>query len=242
MPALARQVRRQRAYRLFQGDFRHFQKLEAEESGGLTVITEDLYPCLDDKTPATGFDRHYVYHTAWAARVLAETRPTEHVDIASSLYFAAMVSAFIPIRFYDFRPAELKLSGLSCDAADLTRLPFKDASIPSLSCMHVLEHIGLGRYGDPLDPRGAWKAMQELKRVVAGDLLMVVPVGRPRVCFNAHRVFSFEHVMRAMDGLTLHQFALIPDDPSQGGLVLNADPALVERQEYGCGCFWFKKR
>jgi len=47
--------------------------------------------------------------------------------------------------------------------------------------MNVVEHVGLGRYGEPLDPEGDIKAMRELRRVLApgGSLLFVVPVGRP---------------------------------------------------------------
>ncbi|NDC42314.1 MAG: DUF268 domain-containing protein, partial [Chitinophagia bacterium] len=56
-------------------------------------------------------------------------------------------------------------------------LPFESDSIPSLSCMHTIEHVGLGRYGDQLDPQGDLKAIAELKRVVqpGGDLLFVTP-------------------------------------------------------------------
>src|SRR3974390_568380 len=74
--------------------------------------------CLSDATPTTTFDRHYVYHTAWAARVLAKTRPHVHIDISSSLYFAGISSAFVPIRFFDYRPVRLGLSGLTTEGAD----------------------------------------------------------------------------------------------------------------------------
>ncbi len=52
------------------------------------------------------------------------------------------------------------------------------------SCMHTIEHIGLGRYGDPLDAVGDQTALSELQRVVApgGSLLIVVPVAT--ACFN----------------------------------------------------------
>jgi hypothetical protein len=33
--------------------------------------------------------------------------------------------------------------------------------------MHVVEHIGLGRYGEPMDEQGDLKAIEELKRVLA---------------------------------------------------------------------------
>src|SRR5690242_15240392 len=107
----------------------------------------DRYPCLYDNTPSTPFDRHYLYHTAWAARIVARTKPALHIDISSSLNFSTVVSAFVPVKFYDYRPAKLELSDFSSDRADLTALPFADQSVSSLSCMHVIEHIGLGRYG-----------------------------------------------------------------------------------------------
>lgn len=203
----------------------------------------DRYPCLGDRTATTGFDRHYIYHTAWAARILAQTRPTRHVDIGSSLYFASLVSAFVPVDFYDYRVAELRLQNLSSRHADLLDLHFEDQSIASLSCMHVVEHVGLGRYGDPINAEADLSAMQELQRVVAvgGKLLFVTPVGRPRVCFNAHRVYGYDQILASFPELELHQFALIPDNPSRGGLILDADPSLVREQSYGCGCFWLRR-
>lgn len=206
---------------------------------------QDRYPCLDDKTGTTGFDRHYIYHPAWAARILAQTKPECHVDISSSLHFCSLVSAFIPVKFYDYRPANLELSGLTCEAADLLSLPFADGSIESLSCMHVVEHVGLGRYGDPLDPDGDLKAIAVLKRVLAidGNLLFVVPVGgTPRIMFNAHRIYSYAQVAEYFSDLELMEFALVPDNPKDGGLVRCASKRLADAQKYGCGCFWFRKR
>lgn len=187
------------------------------------------------------YDRHYVLHTAWAARQLAALMPAEHVDVSSSLYFVSQVSAFVPVRFYDFRPPDLGLPGLVCGRADLTALPFGDAALASLSCMHVLEHVGLGRYGDALDPLGDRKAAGELARVLApgGTLLLVVPVGRPRVEFNAHRVYACAQVLEMFPGLELAEFALIPDAAATGGLIPGADFALADAQDYGCGCFKF---
>jgi SAM-dependent methyltransferase len=227
----------------FVRNFMHFKRLSDEQSRDLKVAWEDRYPCLGDKTSTTGFDRHYVYHTAWAARTVARIKPTLHVDIASSLFFAAGLSAFLPVKFYDYRPAELNLDNLKSDFADLLKLPFSNQSVESLSCMHVVEHVGLGRYGDPLDPEGDHKAMGELQRVVrpGGVLLFVVPVGRPRVCYNAHRVYSFEQIQTGFPELKLEQFALIPDRAEDGGLILDADPKLVTKQDYACGCFLWRR-
>lgn len=206
---------------------------------------QDRYPCLTDRVGTTAFDRHYTYHPAWAARILAQTRPEKHIDIGSILHFSTLVSAFIPVTFYDYRPAEIELTSLTSKTADLLSLPFENGSIHSLSCMHVVEHVGLGRYGDPLDPDGDRKAIAELKRVLApgGLLLFVVPIGgTSKIMFNAHRIYRYDLIIDIFSDLDLVEFALIPDRTDQGGLVRNPPAELVDVQEYGCGCFCFRKR
>jgi hypothetical protein len=39
-----------------------------------------------------------------------------------------------------------------------------DGYCDSLSCLHALEHFGLGRYGDPIDPRGHEKGITRWRR------------------------------------------------------------------------------
>jgi SAM-dependent methyltransferase len=229
--------------RRFKTEFREFRDLAQGARQRFPLDWNDRYPCLNDRTGQTAFDPHYIYHTAWAARKLAEIRPSEHIDISSSLYFCSIVSAFVPVVFYDYRPAKLVLQGLSCQKADLSSLPFADMSISSLSCMHVVEHVGLGRYGDPLDYDGDLKAMLQLQRVIApnGYLLFVVPVGKPRIHFNAHRIYDFAQVKDVFSSLTLKEFTLIPDQAAASGPILDCAPALVEKQNYACGCFLFKR-
>jgi SAM-dependent methyltransferase len=228
----------------FRRDFERFAALSDAAGRPLPVKWDDRQPCLQDGTITCGFDRHYVYHTAWAARVLAANRPARHVDISSSLYFCSIVSAFLPVDYYEYRPANLRLDNLAVNTADLLRLPWADGSVRSLSCMHVVEHIGLGRYGDPLDATGDVKAMNELARVVApgGTLLLVCPVGRPRVVFNAHRINSVEQILGYFPDFVQAEFALIPDGRTGLGLLRDASPTFANEQWYGCGCFHLTKR
>jgi len=227
----------------FLSEFKRFKELSDNIGNRFPLLRENFFPCLDEKTNTASFDRHYIYHTAWAARVLAETKPSCHVDISSSLYFSTLVSAFIPMKFYDYRPADIQLINLISGHADLCNLHFQDKSIESLSCMHVVEHIGLGRYGDPIDPEGDLKAINELIRVLAlnGSLLFVVPIGKPKIMFNAHRIYSYDQIISYFSGLKLQEFTLIPDNPQNGGLLYNATKEMADNQNYGCGCFWFKK-
>lgn len=222
-------------------DYQDFKQLDKEPRFKLSI--KDWYPQVFDKTVTTGFDRHYVYHTAWAARKVKAINPKVHIDIASSLYFPSIVSAFIPVEFYDYRPAPLVLSDLSTKHADLTKLHFDSNSITSLSCLHTIEHIGLGRYGDPIDPDGDKKACHELARVLApgGSLLFVTPVGKEAVIqFNAHRIYTYELVRKLFPGLELKEFSFIPEKGTDG-IHENADPQELNNETYACGCFWFIK-
>jgi SAM-dependent methyltransferase len=151
-----------------------------------------------------------------------------------------MLSAFVPVEFYDYRPAPLTLSNLKSGAADLCNLFFETESVESISCMHTIEHVGLGRYGDPIDADGDIKAINELKRVVKknGHLIFVTPVGLPRIQYNAHRIYSYEMVMDLFKGFKLNDFSLVLDN---GDFISPAKAELVSQQRYGCGCFWFSK-
>lgn len=219
----------------------HFRSRDKEKRFSMSL--SDLFVCLFDNTPETRFDTHYVYHTAWAARKVKEIGAEEHVDISSSLYFSSIVSAFVPVRFFDYRPAKLNLSNLDSERGDLHKLPFASGSIKSLSCMHTVEHVGLGRYGDPIDPEGDTKATKELERSVAqgGSLLFVVPIGKPKIMWNAHRIYSYDLVLSMFPNMKLREFSLIPDDALKTGMIYNATKAQSDAQAYGCGCFWFIK-
>lgn len=227
-----------KAYQFFESKFNSCNRL-------FDLSWNNRMPCLNENVSETSFDRHYIYHTAWAARVLSKNIPQFHVDISSSLYFSTMVSAFIPVHFYDYRPAHIELSDLTSSKANLLSLPFADGSVQSLSCMHVVEHVGLGRYGDELDPDGDVKAIGELQRVLApgGMLFFVVPVGgQARILFNAHRIYRYEQLMDSFKDFDLYESALIPDNAELGELVINPPKELFDAQDYGCGCFCFRKK
>jgi SAM-dependent methyltransferase len=211
-----------------------------KQRGGMAASWRDTFPRLDDRLPKTPFDPHYFFQGNWLARRLALNPPVGHVDIGSSVLTVGVLSAHIPIIFVDYRPLEAPQSGLTPVGGDITRLPFADASITSVSCLHVIEHIGLGRYGDLLDAKGADHAATELQRVLAprGRLYLSTPIGRERVCFNAHRVFSVATIVGMFSQLRLVEFSYVDDN---GRLHVDASPNNVLSLEYGCGLFEFGK-
>jgi SAM-dependent methyltransferase len=200
----------------------------------------DLYPCLTDRVVATPFDPHYFFQAAWLARRLGDLSPAWHVDIGSSALMINVLSAGVKTIFVDYRPLRVKLSNLCSLAGDVIQLPFQDGSIGSLSCLHVIEHVGLGRYGDPLDPAGSRRAADDLTRVVkpGGRLFLSAPVGQERVCFNAHRVHAPRSIAALFPNLRLHSFSFVDDD---GRFSEQAELHSADGLEYGCGMFEFVK-
>lgn len=227
-------------------EYRKFCKSAKEQKDDRFELSwKNAYPCLNDKTSDTPFDYHYVYHTGWAARILAKTQPKEHVDISSSLYFVSIASAFVKMKFYDYRPADLVMSNLESGAADIMTLPFENDSLESLSCLHVMEHIGLGRYGDPINAAADLTAISELKRVVkpGGTLIFATPIGgKAKVMYNAHRIYTYELLEKLFEGFKIADFAVISDSPKAYHFIEHATKADADACNYGCGCFWFRKK
>jgi SAM-dependent methyltransferase len=209
-------------------------------AAGQEVSLRDAFPCLNDRLPSTPFDPHYFHQAAWLARRLARLRPAMHVDVGSSVVMLGVLSAQVPVVFVDYRPLRARAVGLAAVAGTATRLPFADAALETISSLHVIEHIGLGRYGDPLDPRGSQIAATELARVVrpGGRLFLSVPVGRQRVCFNAHRVFAADTIVAMFGALRLESFSLVDDD---GRFTADVAVDAAKMLEYGCGMFEFVK-
>lgn len=188
----------------FAGEYRAFKRLNAGTPFALRA--RDISPYLTDRTATTPVEPTYFLQDSWCARKIAEQRPAEHVDVASSARSMAVIAQFVPVTFVDIRPVEIELERFSFVTGSVLALPFADGSIRSLSSLCVIEHIGLGRYGDDVDARGSEKAAAELRRVLApgGNLYVTVPVDREcRIYFNAHRAFTRDYLLSLFPGLEL---------------------------------------
>lgn len=216
--------------------WRNYSKLPGAEP----LLTRDAYPCLYDRSPKTPYDAHYFYQDIWAFKLIKQSEPSAHVDVGSLAAFVGLLTAITKVTFVDIRPLKVDLENFESKHGSILALPFDDNTVISLSCLHVAEHIGLGRYGDSLDPQGTRKAARELTRVLAprGNLYFSVPIGRPRVCFNAHRIHSPEQILSYFNDLKLVEFAAVTDT---GAYRENMKPGDLSSANYACGLFRFTK-
>jgi len=177
---------------------------------------DSLYPIVNERSGEAGTAKGAYFHQdLWAARKIFERRPARHVDIGSRIDgFISHLLVFMPVELVDIRELDCNVAGMVFVRDDATTLSRFDAnSLDSLSTLHAVEHFGLGRYGDAIDPDAWRKAMAALARVLApgGRLYFSVPIGRERVIFNSHRVFAPRTVLDGLAPLRLVSFSAVDD-------------------------------
>ena len=177
----------------YQGDF---YRLKRQNQAALSKWSIRLnYPCLKDFYDQSGTAKgHYFHQDLLVAQKIFARSPIKHVDIGSRIDgFVAHVASFRKIEVFDYRELRAQVANVTFKQCDLLAPPTElHLYCDSLSCLHVIEHVGLGRYGDPIDLFGHHKALDSLARILkpGGILYLSAPFGEERIEFNAHRVFS----------------------------------------------------
>jgi SAM-dependent methyltransferase len=221
----------------FMHDLNQYKKLPGAEK----IRLSECRPALFEKTASSSFDSHYFYQDIWAFKRILSSKTMLHVDVGSKLDFIGFLSAITHVTFIDIRPLTAKLNNLESKSGTILSMPFDDGVLTSVSCLHVAEHIGLGRYGDPLDPFGTKKAAAELTRILApgGYLYFSLPIGTPRIIFNSHRIHSTQQVLDFFSDLTLVELSGVDDN---GNFSENIERDYLDTCSFGCGFFIFFKK
>jgi len=225
---------------------RHFlETLTAWKRQGGQV--DQFVPILGEhRQSAGGLDAHYFNQDILVAQQILKKNPARHVDIGSRLDgFIAHVASFRPIDVFDIRPLKTEIANIRFHQADLMRLDAElVACCDSLSSLHVIEHFGLGRYGDPVDVEGHRKGFLNLTRMVkpGGTFYLSFPVGRSRVEYNSCRIFDPGEVFTwpGAETLRLERFSFVDD---AGKVYLESQPDFAAKMNlrYGCGIYTFIK-
>jgi SAM-dependent methyltransferase len=205
-------------------------KLEIPWGSDLPILTE-----WDESAGSLGA---YFFQDQWVARQIHQNKPVRHVDVGSRIDgFIGSVSVFREIEVIDIRPQPVSLRSIKFHQLDLMRpLPSEWlACTDSLSCLHTIEHFGLGRYGDPLDPTGHLKGLEQLKQMVkpGGRFYLSTPIGPERIEFNAHRIFAAATLISWFTGdWEIETFTLIDDQEHLHDSIDWNSPAL--QNHFGC--------
>ena len=218
----------------FVAEYFRYKSLHKNEQYQISIF--DWYPCLTDRTENTPLDPVYFYQDAWAAGKIFQNKPSHHYDVGSSAKTIGIISQFVPTTMVDIRPVQLKLENLFFKQGSIVELPFEDNSIESISSLCVVEHIGLGRYGDPLDQFGSEKAIKELQRVTkkGGYIYFSVPVDSKNIVFfNGHRAFTRHYLI-----LLFEKSELVEEKYISNNELLNQYSL---SKGYTVGLFLFKK-
>ena len=232
-------------YSFFIRDKEAYEKLNDRRN--FKIHEDELYPIIDEKYANAGKVNNYFWQDLWAAKLIYENMPKEHYDIGSRLDgFIGHVLCFgIPVKMIDIRPFPTEIEGLEAIVADATFLTeFADDSIESLSALCSLEHFGLGRYGDPIDPEACFICFENIQRKLKknGKLYLSVPVGRERIEFNAHRVFYPTTIVGNFLKMELVDFAYTAEGKLERTMDLHKYDDDDHNGNYRYGLFYFVKR
>jgi hypothetical protein len=231
--------------RRFWSDYRQVTKLNSAAGNPWKIRAS--YPCLHDFYGQSGVaSGHYFYQDLLVAQKIFERRPRKHVDVGSRIDgFVAHVASFREIEVLDIRPLNSVIPNIIYHQSDLLDIPseFHECS-DSLSCLHVLEHFGLGRFGDPIDIDGHIKGLINLTKMLkpGGTLYLSAPFGVERIQYNAHRVFDLRTLLALIEGsLEIVEFSMV-DDAEE--LHVNADLQSAVRRSscYQCALAIFELR
>lgn len=215
-----------------------------------------LNPCFGDRYKEGGeVKNEYFWQDLLVARKIFKARPEKHVDVGSRIDgFVAHIASFRDIEVFDIRPVDVSIPGVLFRQADLMSDNFlsidpsaKAGYCDSLSCLHAIEHFGLGRYGDPIDPNGYLRGIKNLCELLqdGGILYLTTPIGKQRVEFNANWVFDPMTIVNAAlaGGLVLDELVVL--DQRGGSRTIHKPMATdfkpLAREVYQLGIFCFRK-
>ena len=230
--------------------FRDFIILRNRKGNNLDFPFGKLFPILNERNSESGImNGHYFHQDLLIATKIYNTNPIRHIDIGSRTDgFVAHVAVFREIEIIDIREQKSNVANIKFTQLDLMSLPVNMIECcDSISSLHAIEHFGLGRYGDPIDYNGHLKAISNITKMLkpGGKFYFSTPIGKQRIEFNAHRVFSIRYLINLFhNDFQIENFSYVNDF---GDLFTDAklnDPDIKNNYgcTYGCGIFELIKK
>jgi hypothetical protein len=211
-------------------------------------VPYSLQPCLSDHVEGAGGGYgEYFWQDLYVSQEIFINKPFRHLDIGSRLDgFVAHVASFREIDVIDIRKIDSKIPSVffsQIDISDSKEMEqFSSAhKWDSISCLHVLEHIGLGRYGDKINPLGYKNALKNIANLlsVGGVLYLSTPIGSEKIMFNANWIFDARTLLDLLElhGLKCFEVLKVVDNNSPIKVEFSVNTTFSE----GLHIFIFKK-
>ena len=223
-------------------------KRQAKKSSLVFPITK-LYPCYSDIVDTAGVSNtHYFIQDLYVAQRIFHNKPIRHIDIGSRIDgFIAHIASFREVEVFDIRPLNREIPNVIFRQADIMNVDRSLYEITdSISSLHALEHFGLGRYGDPIRYDGFLVGFENITQMLkrGGIFYFSVPLGRQRIEFHAHRVFSLEFLLgMILDKYVILRFSYIDDNNIFHGDVSLSSISFDDFNfEFGCAIFELEKK
>ena len=143
-------------------------------------IPFEVMPFLFDHDEQAGMLNEYFWQDLFVAKKIIEQNPKKHIDIGSRIDgFISHLACVREIEVLDIRPLNSDIENVKFTQWDINN-PKEEFNYSSdcVSCLHTLEHLGLGRYGDKLDPDGWKKGLNSISKLITnmGLLWLSVPL------------------------------------------------------------------
>jgi hypothetical protein len=229
-------------------DLDEFKRL-AESISDFDFPIYDNYPCLSDKYEESGVMKGAYFHQdLYVAKQIYQNKPIKHVDVGSRIDgFVAHVAIFRSIELLDIRELNSTIDNITFRKIDITEENFNLVNYcDSISCLHALEHFGLGRYGDKIDPLGHIKGFNNISKILKtnGIFYFSVPMGEQKIEFNAHRIFSLQYLLNIIKKeFEIISFSYVDDngDFYENQLLTDKNTQISFGCKHGCAIFVLKK-
>jgi len=198
----------------------------------------------------------YFLQDLTVARWIYELGPNKHADVGSRIDgFIGHIASFRDVDVFDIRPITVAIPHVTflkldiMNKEDVNSVTQQRGAYDSLSCLHAIEHFGLGRYGDSISTKGYSIGFHNLASMLKmhGLLFLSTPIGKERVEFNANWVFNPDtiYAIALENGLYLEKCAIIGIDNGQISVKEYVSPlsyfSIWSQSEYLLCIFVFKK-
>lgn len=227
----------------FEEDIKAYK--DANVRDNFAIYEKNNWPIIQDKYAMAGTINNYFWQDLWAAKKVIASGVKEHYDIGSRLdgFIAHLLASDIKVNMIDIRPFPSTVENLYTVVDDATMLEnIKDNSIKSMSALCSIEHFGLGRYGDKIDPEACFKCFHQIQKklAVGGQLFLTVPIGKERVEFNAHRVFYSDTVIKCFSDLKLVEYSCTAEGKIEYDVEVNKYDNDQHNGDYRYGLFHYR--